>query len=150
MCRAYYCARGLIISWVFALGPSVSRRVGFMPAMLDLVCVVVWIDPQLQPRAQHCPTSWRKHLKTSYSCMGSCVYKYMCTHACMYLWVMRQTAVQNRTSMLGCTVLDMIKKTCSMRLPATDSLDEFISLQLPCLITYNYSFAKTPVSLLDR
>lgn len=43
-----------------ALGPC---RVGLMPAMLGLVCVTVWIDPQPQSRARRWPTSCCKHLR---------------------------------------------------------------------------------------
>lgn len=55
--------------------------VGLMPTVLGLVYVAARIDPQPQSRAQHWPTSCCKHLPTSYSCLGSCVYTRACVHA---------------------------------------------------------------------
>lgn len=81
VCRAHYCARGLII----------PCRVGLMPAMLGLVCVAVWTDPQPQSRAQHWPTSCCKHLRHHTAAwVPVCIYIYVCTDVCMrymYLWV---------------------------------------------------------------
>lgn len=112
-----------------ALSPC---RVGFMPAMLGLVCVVVWIDPQPQSRAQHWPTSCCKHLRHHTAAW---------VPVCIYIVFMgiRQTTAQNRTSLLNYSTLDMIKKTCFMRLPTADSLDELINLQMPCCVFHLYS-----------
>lgn len=71
-----------------ALGPC---RVGLMPAMLGLVYVAVWIDPQPQSRAQRWPTSCCKHLRHHTAVrVPACVYIYVCKHVCnrsMYLWL---------------------------------------------------------------
>lgn len=55
-----------------ALSPC---RVGLMPAMLALVYVAVWIDPQPRCRAQRWPTSCCKHLRHhTAACVPVCIY----------------------------------------------------------------------------
>lgn len=119
-----------------ALGPC---RVGLMPAMLGPVCVAVWIDPQPQSQALHWPTSCCKHLRhRTAAWVPVCVYIHV--HArvnALHVFMGgRQTAAQNRTSVSDYTILDMIKKTCFMRLPTAHSLNEFINLQMPCCVLH--------------
>lgn len=70
--------------------------------------------------------------------MGSCVYLYIRVHGCVHalhvFMGIRQTAAQNRTSVLDHTILDMIKSF--MGLPTADSRDEFINLQMPCCVLH--------------
>lgn len=65
-----------------------------------------------------------------------CVYIRVqaCVQSFHVFMVRRQTAAQNRTSALDCAILDMIEKTCFIRLPTADRLDEFINLQMPCCV----------------
>ena len=66
-----------------ALGPC---RVGLMPAMLGLVCVAVWIDPQPQSQALHWPTSCCKQLRHHTAArVPVCVYIHVRMRY-MYLW----------------------------------------------------------------
>lgn len=67
-----------------------------MPAMLGLVYVAVWIDPQPQSRAQHWPTSCCKHLRHHTAawvpvCIYVCVCVQVCVHALHVFMGLRQT-----------------------------------------------------------
>lgn len=110
-----------------ALGP---RWVGLMPAMLGLVCLVVWTDPQPQPRAQHRPTSCCKHLRHhTAASVPVCINTRARVHACatcIYEYMPNRSTKQDIC--IGLHYSGHNQETFFMRLPTADSLDEFMHL----------------------
>lgn len=114
-----------------ALGPC---RVGLMPAMLrSCLCGGMGRPTVTVPRPHtvvNIPDIIQLHV------VFLCVYKHVHArlHARYVFMGIGQTAAQNRHIRFGLFYSGHDQKTCFMRLPTADSLNEFIKVQMPCCV----------------